>query len=174
MSKNTLAVLAALVFFFSGLVAHSLYGQAATNQGQPTYLIGADPCGGNGNTKVNWSPAAQAAITTATTTLLIAAVTSKAIFVCGIDITSASATTPNTLQFEYGTQTTNPCDTGTTKITTVINSGTVGVLTFQKTIGFAENSVLSTPVSQQLCVLTTVGTTPSISVWGTMVQVPTA
>jgi hypothetical protein len=154
----------------SGTLAAPAIGQNSNITQINGAFVNTDPCGSWGTVKVNWAPVARAQITTATTTLLIPAVAGKADFVCGYQTTVSSATTPSTIQFEYGTQTTNPCDTGTTTITPILNAGTVGVLTFQQVVGFAETTIMSTPASQQFCLVSTVGTTPSIGIWGTMVQ----
>src|SRR5229473_8459130 len=49
-----------------------------------------------------------------TATVLVPAITSQTIFICGWNVTNT--TTSASVAFTSGTQTTNPCDTGTKKL----------------------------------------------------------
>ena len=83
------------------------------------------------------------AITSATTTSLIAPATGQAIYVCGVNLTMAASTS---IQFEYGTGAT--CGTGTTALSGVIP-------TAQITTPSENATQMVTPVTQRLCALTT-------------------
>lgn len=92
-----------------------------------------------------------ATITSATTTLLVAVVPSKRVFLCGYTISSL-VTTGATAQFVYGTQVTNPCDTGTANVTAPLVLSNDGIAS----TGFANGLVGTiTSASNQLCVTTT-------------------
>lgn len=97
----------------------------------------------------------------AVTTKLISAAGSKIIVICGWHVTE-SGTTAGTFQLEYGTQTTNPCDTGTTVLTPAFSVSSTAPATDH--IDFA---VLSTPVNNQLCVITTgaASSTLQVGIW---------
>jgi hypothetical protein len=83
-------------------------------------------------------------IATAATTQLVAAVSAKAIYVTAWDAV-AGGTTNFTL--EYGTQTTAPCDTGTTALT-----GAYGLIAqFGVAKGSGLGSVLVVPAGNALC-----------------------
>lgn len=100
-------------------------------------IASGDPC------EVFPKSSASISITSATTTSIIAPVTGQAIYVCGVNIVAAAATT---YQIEYGTGAT--CGTGTTAMTGVIPPSTVVTPT--------QNSTqLVTPVTQRLCILST-------------------
>lgn len=122
-------------------------------------LPSTDPCESSGVAKssvvLNTS--------TATTTLLVALASSKVIFVCGYDA-SMGGTSP-TAKFVYGTQVTNPCDTGQTALTGtyLISVGN------ELSAGQAGQTVFATAASQQLCLVTT-GTNPSVQGVLTYVQ----
>lgn len=78
------------------------------------------------------------------TTQLIPAVSNKAIYVTSLDIVSNGTTT---FTFEYGTQTTNPCDTGTTALT-----GPYGLVAqFGVAKGSGTGPVLVVPDGYALC-----------------------
>ena len=83
------------------------------------------------------------AITTATTTSLVAPVTGQAIYVCGLSLTMAASTS---IQFEYGTGAT--CGSGTQAMSGVIP-------TAQITTPVMNTTQMVTPVSQRLCALST-------------------
>jgi len=85
-------------------------------------------------------------ISTATTTQLVAAVAGKSIYVTSWDVAAASGN----FTLEYGTQTTNPCDTGTTTLTGAytMNGGQFGK-------GVGTGVVLAVPTGNELCAVTT-------------------
>lgn len=121
----------------------------------------ADPCE---NPNVAKSSAV-IAFSSATTSALVALSSGKVIYVCAFTISMTSGTTP-TLLFKTGTQTTNPCDTGTVNLT-----GTMALPTSSGTfitVG-AGHSMFQTPASFQLCI-TTAGTSPTGNGWITYVQ----
>jgi hypothetical protein len=102
----------------------------------------------------NCVPAIQAsnsvaiAISTATTTKVITAVTGQLIFVTSFDLVSTAA---NTAQWVYGTTVTNPCDTGR-----IVLTGAYGMSTFTViTKGNGSGPILFVPVSNDLCLVST-------------------
>lgn len=122
--------------------------------GLPVTLSGnaqADPC-----LNVTNSPASLPISVSATgATLLTTSPSNVQTFVCSAGIT-VTGTSP-TVQLEYGTQTTNPCDTGTTVLTGALAPGTTGeylLLTGPRTL-------FTVPLSKQLCINVT-GTSPSV------------
>lgn len=106
------------------------------------------------------------AVTSATTTALVAASAGKAIYVCGFSSTLSGTTTP-TMQFKYGTKVSTECDTGATILSGVYTglSATSQTITGGGTVG----SMFVTPVSQELCV-TSGGTAPLVGGVLTYVQ----
>ena len=131
-----------------------------TNAVQIVSTVG-DPCE---NPSVAKSSAV-IAFSTATTTALVALSSGKVIYLCAWTISMSSGTTP-TLLFKTGTQTTNPCDTGTVNLT-----GTMALPTTSGTfitVG-AGHTMFQTPASFQLCI-TTAGTSPTGNGWATFVQ----
>lgn len=121
-----------------------------------------DPCQNPSITKQS----AFANITTATTTQLIAVSGITSIYVCGYWLDIASTTTASTALLEYGTGGT--CGTGTTVLTATMTNGTLAD-TF-KLYGGAGQSVHKVPAGQALCVVTTVGSTPTTGITVTYVQ----
>ena len=108
-------------------------------------------------------------ITSATTTQLVAISGSTAIYICGFSFTiSEVVTTPNTLQFEYGTSTN--C-TGTNKLTGLYGGG--GVTAGDPiaiAYGNGNATVFSVPASNGLCALTAIGASASFQGVLTYVQ----
>lgn len=157
--KKFLLSLLLLSFSIAGAVA-----QVNPGPGNATY----DACASiQGTSPVKSSVVV--AITTATTTSLIAPVTGAAIYVCGFTITiSEVITTPNTIVFEYGTGAT--CGTGTTALTGKLGDG--GVLAAAPIVIAANmnGSLFSTPISQRLCALTAIGGSASFQGVLTYVQ----
>ena len=96
-------------------------------------------------------------VSSATTTALIAATSGKSIRVCTGQF-SIAGTSP-TYKFEYGTQTTTPCDTGTTAITGTVSPASGAVISLET--GGASNSVFVVPAGNALC-LVSGGTSTSI------------
>jgi hypothetical protein len=84
---------------------------------------------------------------TGMTQLLVSSSGSVAqIYVCGFDFTAGAASTAT---LEYGTQSTNPCDTGTTAITPALNvSATVPTVDHQPYYA----GITPAPNGKQLCV----------------------
>lgn len=85
------------------------------------------------------------AISTATTTQLVALAAGKTVYVCGVAV-SIGATT--TVQFEYGTG--SACGTGTTALTGVFAPSTGSVLNIS-----GEGTKISTIASNALCAVST-------------------
>ena len=99
-------------------------------------------------------------ITSATTTQLVAISGSTLIYICGFSFTiSEVVTTPNTLQFEYGTSTN--C-TGTNKLTGLYGGGgvTAGDPIFIHD-GGGSSTVFTVPSANGLCALTAIGASGS-------------
>ena len=86
------------------------------------------------------------AISTATTTQLVALATGKIVHVCGFNASFGATTTA---QLEYGTG--SSCGTGTTALTGVYAPGTGVVLN----VGNANSTVTKTVVSNALCLVST-------------------
>jgi hypothetical protein len=105
---------------------------------------------------------ASISISTATTTLLVAAVAAKIIYVCSLNFTTGG-TTP-TYQFKYGTQVTNPCDTGPANL-----SGAFAPTSGSTFLAMGSGVLMQTIASQQLCV-TTGGTIPAANGFISYVQ----
>jgi hypothetical protein len=109
-----------------------------------------------------------AAIVTATTTNLVPAVGGQFLYVCSVAIVSTAANVSDQAQFENGTGGT--CGTGTNAIAApqTINTSANGVTAvppaFQQ-----PDPWLTTPVSNEFCVVTT-GTTIAIKVWVSYAQ----
>ena len=132
MKKLTLA---ALLFVFSGLAA-----------AQVTVV---NPC----TTSAPRTNKA-VALSSAATTEMVALTTGNVIYVCEFSMTiSQVVTTANTIKFVYGTGT--ACATGTTDLTGAYGTGgiTAGIPILVTGGGF------KTPVSNALCVTTTIGGT---------------
>lgn len=90
-------------------------------------------------------------------TSLVSAVTNNWVFICGWHVTNTAAS--GTFQFEYGTQTTNPCDTGTTAVTPVFN-----VTSSAPSADHVDYAQIAVPRGNQLCVVPSV-TTIAGMVW---------
>lgn len=108
-------------------------------------------------------------LTSTTAATVVALSGGLKIYVCGYDATiQGSATTVGTLQFEYGTTTTNPCDTGTTTISGQYQGNiTANVPTYLSRSG-PGTIFTPTATSNALCAVAT-GTT--IKVTGTVTYV---
>lgn len=131
-------------------------------------VITADPCGTPGYPKSS----ARVQISTATTTLIAANTGgTNRNFICGgyMEI-SSSATTASTVQFEYGTQVSTPCDTGATPLSGTMGSGTAtsGIQALPIFLGSGMTQMVAPP-GQQICVVTA-GTTVSVNGYVTYAQ----
>lgn len=108
------------------------------------------------------------AISTATTTQLVALSGTTVVYLCGYQAVAGAGTNPS-LQFVYGTG--SSCATGLTSLTGAMATG-VTVATgvpgpiFESSPG---NTILKTPAGNALCV-TTGGTTPNFQGWVSFVQ----
>jgi hypothetical protein len=115
-----------------------------------------DPC-----VSGSFKQSTSVAITSATTTRVVQAVSGHGIFVCGFALTlNGTSGTATTAQFEYGTQVTNPCDTGTTVLTGPLGqqaagASTQGTAASVVTSGNGGATVFSAPAGSQLCILST-------------------
>lgn len=136
----------------AGVTAASTAAVAAT----PALVVaqspnGADPCA---NPNVAKSSVALA-ISTATTTKVVALTSSQVIYVCGF---SASMTgTAPTMQFVYGTNVSAECDTGATNLT-----GAYIPTSGAYVQANAPMTMFKTAASKDLCIITT-GTSPAIN-----------
>jgi hypothetical protein len=120
--------------------------------------LGADPCQASGVPKLH----AFANITTATTTALVAVSGSTTVFVCEIDFELASTTSADTVLFEQGTGV--ACASSPVALTsTYTNSAATFVDVFHH-IGGGSSTNFKTAASNGLCAVSTVGSTPTISV----------
>lgn len=132
----------------SGVVTvQGITGMTSLQMNQQNVAGTNDPCGNPGVLKSSVS----VAISTATTTQLVALSASKVIYVCGFALT-LTGTTP-TVQFEYGTGAS--CGTGTTVLTGAF-APTTG--SFIQTQG--ASTLFATAASNALCAVTA-GTGPS-------------
>lgn len=122
---------------------------ASTSQAQ---FVTGDPCLAPSITKAS----AAIAVTSATTTQLVALSGTTQIYVCSYQFTvSQVITTANTLRFVYGTG--SSCGTGTVNLTGDFGAG--GVLAAQPitiTSGVG-GTIMKTPTGQALCVTTAIG-----------------
>jgi len=99
-------------------------------------------------------------LSSAATTALVALAASKSIYVCGYSISILGlATTAGTIKFEYGTQTSTACDTGTTVLTGAFFGSTTAGGVSQIT-GSGDATQFSAASGNQLCAVTT-GTSPN-------------
>lgn len=126
--------------------------------------LGADPCQ-NSNVAKSSVPIN---ITSAATTQLVAISGTKSIYVCHFDMTiSEVITTPNTLQFEYGTSTT--C-VGTNKLTGLYgDKGITAGAPIVVSAGYG-GTLFTAPSANGLCALTAIGATGSFQGMLTYVQ----
>jgi hypothetical protein len=122
-------------------MANSAPAAIASNQ---SYV---DPCASPGIAKSS----VQIAISSATTTQLVAISGTTAIYVCHFDFTlNDSVTTANTVQFEYGTSTN--C-TGTNKLTGTYGTGSVTAgIPVHIAAGYG-GTLFTAPASNGLCIL---------------------
>lgn len=93
------------------------------------------------------------------TAKLVGLVSGKSIYVCGFSNQNAAT---STMQLEYGTKTSTDCDTGAVVLTGTQLSSTL-------VVNAANATLLTTPVSQELCVVTT-GATAAANGWLSYVQ----
>jgi hypothetical protein len=120
--------------------------------------FGIDPCNANGVAKLH----AFANITTATTTALVAVSGSTAVYVCEVDFELASTTTADTVLFEQGTGA--ACAGTPTSLTATYTNAATAIATFSKSLGSGASTNFKVAASNGLCAVSTVGTTPTISV----------
>ena len=108
-------------------------------------------------------------ITTATTTSLVAVSGSTVVYVCGFSATiSQVITTPNTIQFEYGT---GAACTGPVVMTGLYGGGGVTAgAPITVSYGGAGSTIFKTTASQGVCALTAIGATGSFQGVLTYVQ----
>lgn len=151
----------ALSFLFLSTISEA---QVNPGPGQATY----DACASiQGTSPVKSSVVI--AISTAATTSLIAPVSGSAIYVCGFVLTiSDVVTTANTIKFQYGTGAT--CGTGTQDLTGSFGTGSVTAGIPTTVAAVMNGSLFSTPISQRLCAVTTIGATGFFSGVLTYVQ----
>lgn len=124
-----------------------------------------DPCASPYVTKSR----TQNTITTATTTQLIPPVSGATVYLCGYTWTAIGTTAAETIQFTTGTGAT--CGTGTGQMTPVLTSGVVGTNpAFHQEVGFGGATVTTGNANAGVCVVSTVGTGPSITILTSYVQ----
>ena len=99
---------------------------------------------------------AQISVSSATTVALVAAVAGKAAHVCGFYAQITAGTSP-TFSFSQGTQTTNPCDTGSSTLWSSI-AGT-GTYSFGGGLG---DIFRVTTLGDQLCITVGGSSTPTV------------
>jgi len=173
----------AVVMFAPLRPAHAQEGALQTNRTVNISQVGGNTVGASlpvsvantaGSTDPCQNPAvlkssAKIQLTTTTAAALVALASGKTVYVCGFAATiQGSATTVGTLQFEYGTQTTNPCDTGATTLTGAFAGNiTANVPTAIESPG--GYTLFSSAASNQLCAVAT-GTTISVQGYITYVQ----
>lgn len=108
-------------------------------------------------------------ITSATTTSLVAVSGSTAVYVCGFTVTiSQVVTTPNTIQFEYGT---GASCTGTTALTGIMGGGGVtAAAPITVSAGNGGSTIFTAPASNGICAVTAIGGSGSFQGFLTYVQ----
>ena len=151
--------LAALFNFAAMLAAAIVFLVAAIALVAATARADADPC--RDPSRAHFSAAIN--VTAAGTSVIVAAVASQAIHVCGWNFT-ATGTSP-TIEFEQGTQTTTPCDTGPAALTGTFAPAAGSYISS----GGAAGSVFSAAAGDQLCVVAG-GTGPGVQGVLTYVQ----
>lgn len=119
---------------------------------------GSDPCS---NPSIPKSQV-KVAISTATTTELVAAAAGKSVYGCAFQASDVG--TSPTLVFEYGTKVSTACDTGATALTGTIVVATGTILAIHPSATFVQ-----TIAANELC-LVSGGTTPSVQGYFTYVQ----
>jgi hypothetical protein len=152
-----------------GTIPQSTY-QQANNLGNPVAVVlgnipgTTDPCL---NSTLKSSVVIN--ISSATTTQLVAAVTGKAVYVCGFLFTiSQVVTTANTLGFEYGTGTN--CGTGTIALTGLLGGGGIIAAPPITVQAPSDGTDFSAPTSNALCAVTAIGATGSFQGYLSYVQ----
>lgn len=125
--------------FFAGLMLLGLISPVCAQGVSPNQMFGC-------NQSANYDASTNGA------TRLVVGTTTKGIYVCGWNIMPAGTVS---VQLVYGTQTTNPCDTGQTPVTPA----------FQLTAQTPEidhlpvyTGVKAVPTGKDLCILTNAGT----------------
>lgn len=113
---------------------------------------------------------AKISLTSTTAQELVVVSGSTTIYVCGFSATiQGSATTVGTLQFEYGTKTTNGCDTGTTTLTDTFQGNITASIPTLITSAGGGFTQFKSAASNELCAVAT-GTTISVRGYLTFVQ----
>lgn len=148
-------------FAFSLLFA--LFATLSFAQVGPTgsfvvYPTGSDPCQNPSIAKAT----AKVAISTATTTELVAAVAGKAVYLCAFESTVAG--TSPTILFLTGTKVSTACDTSPVNLSGVFAITSGSIFPIHPTMTATQSAA-----SGELC-LTSGGTTPSIQGFFTYVQ----
>lgn len=109
-------------------------GEARAQSTQPAYAFGA-------------TKSVAVSISSATTTKLVSNISGKWIYVSEFVLVSSGI---GTVQFEYGTKTTNECDTGTTTLTGAF----AVVANTQVSSGDGNGFILFVPAGNDLCLVT--------------------
>lgn len=151
-----LIALAALV----GPTPKALAVGPGSSQYFTTVPVGSDPCQNPSVLKQS----AAISISSATTTNIVTAVTGSYVTVCKWQFSSTGTTA--TVTWEYGTDVSTACDTGTTALTGAELYATAGIQVNASTDGLT----LRTPISQELCILS--AGSPNLQGYLTYVQQP--
>lgn len=107
-------------------------------------------------------------ISTAATTSLVALSGTSRVYVCGFQVVSSSTTTANTIYLEYGGGA--ACATSPTVLTPTYSNLAAAATPATIQFGPGSSVLTPTPAGTGLCAVTTVGSTPVISVLVTYVQ----
>jgi hypothetical protein len=141
-------------------------GQAVKASSVPvTFASDQDPCSYAQKSSV------KIAITTATTTAMVAVSGSTTVYVCGFDFTISNVvTTANTLKFESGTGT--ACATPVADLTGIYNAGgvTAAAPTHVQSAGTGGGTVFNGGASNGVCAVTAIGATAAFEGVLTFVQ----
>ena len=98
------------------------------------------------------------AISSATTTEIVAASGSSKVYLCGATYSATGTVTTATMELKYGTKNSTPCDTGAATITSSMALGTASTATAAYVLLPVQTiAYYNTPASQELCA-TSVGT----------------
>lgn len=127
--------------------------------GTPSVSVSNFPSTPTANPCANPAVVAQSApiaITTATTTQLVAGVSGKQVFVCGFSLAMTGTILADSFQLEYGT------GAGCTSPTVLTGPLSSGILTAGATTFAAPFALAPTAAGASLCAVTTVGTLPTI------------
>jgi hypothetical protein len=151
-------ILLVLVLLFALPASAGLPGVQTLPGGEAGVTVG-DPCASTGITKSSVS----VAITTVTTTSIVAVSGTTTVYVCGFAVSTTGATTSTTFQFEYGT---GAACTGPVVLTGTLGANATATATWTAVAG---PTLFKGAAANGICIVSA-GTTVSIQGVVTYVQ----